>query len=67
MRMHKHTKKDVTEVVWTIVRKENREIRDSHPKVYRWAKEYLDSLRVPDEVAKVAAPLRARVVQEPEL
>ena len=39
------TGRDVDELAWTIVRRENRELRASHPKVYGWAKAHLDERR----------------------
>jgi hypothetical protein len=36
------TTKEGTETAWTIVRRENMELRTSHPKVYRWARAYID-------------------------
>jgi hypothetical protein len=38
------THKDVRDAAWTIVRRENMELRESHPKVYNWARAYIDSL-----------------------
>lgn len=35
--------KAVVEVAWTLVRKENSEIRESHPKAYRWARACIDT------------------------
>jgi hypothetical protein len=38
-------RKATIEAAWTIVRKENSELRKSHPKVYAWARAYIDSVR----------------------
>ena len=43
--VHIISKKDENEVAWAIVRRENMEIRESHPKVYRWARAYIDSTK----------------------
>jgi len=34
------------DAVWTIVKRENMELRTSHPIVYRWARAYLDSREI---------------------
>jgi hypothetical protein len=37
--------RDTTEAAWTIVRRENAELRKSHPQLYAWARAHLDQER----------------------
>ena len=34
--------REVEELAWLLVRRENRELRKSHPRAYQWARAYLD-------------------------